>query len=156
MYKMSLLFWEPILFKQQYGFRPKHSTRHLIIQLLNYCAESNNNLRLDITLAIYCDLAKAFDVISYEMLLNKLNTYRIRRNFNNCLHSHMCYGILAWENCNVNTLHRTALSQKSTIRTINNAKLFKATSIMQITYQYIYFNHHYLYLTSLQNIIYLQ
>jgi len=82
-YKKLLSFLETILFKQQYSFRPKHSTIHPIIQLLNYCAESNNKARPEITLAIFCDLSKAFDVISNEIPLNKLNTYGIRGNANN-------------------------------------------------------------------------
>ena len=75
MYKTLLSFLEPILFKHQYGFSPKHSTIHPIIQLQNYCAESNNTPRLEITLAIFCDLSKDFDVISHDIFLNKLNTY---------------------------------------------------------------------------------
>ena len=50
-----------------------------------------------------------------------------------------------WGNYNVKTLNRTKLFQKRAIRTINNAKfnshndpLFKATSIMEITGQYIF------------------
>jgi len=83
MYKKLSSFLEPILFKHQYGFRPNHSTIHPIIQLLNYCAESNNKPRLEITLAIFCDLSKVFDVISHEILVSKLNTYGIRGNANN-------------------------------------------------------------------------
>ena len=64
MYTKLLSFLDPILFKHQYGFRPKHSTIHPIIQLLNY----NNKQRPEITLAIFCDLSKAFDVISHEIL----------------------------------------------------------------------------------------
>ena len=61
------------------------------------------------------------------------------------IHSHICYGILALGNCDVKILHRTALLQKRAIWTINNAKLyshteplFKATSIIKITDQYIF------------------
>ena len=60
------------------------------------------------------------------------------------MHYHICYWILACGNCNVKSLHRTALFQKRAIRTTHNAKfnshtdpLLKATSIMQITDQYI-------------------
>ena len=53
MYKTLLSFFEPILFKHQYGFCLKHSTIHQIIQLLNYCAEFNNKPRPEINLAIF-------------------------------------------------------------------------------------------------------
>jgi len=60
------------------------------------------------------------------------------------VHSHICYGLLAWGNCNVKTLHRTALLQKRAIRTINNAKFksywpfIQSYNIMKITDQNIF------------------
>ena len=39
---MNFLTENNILYKHQYGFRPKHSTIHPIIHLLNHIAESNN------------------------------------------------------------------------------------------------------------------
>ena len=67
MFKTLVSFLETILFKQQYSFRPKHSTIHPLIQLLNYCAKSNNKQRPEITLVIFYDLSKAFDLISHEI-----------------------------------------------------------------------------------------
>ena len=45
MFKKSMTFLklQNILYKHQYGFRPKHSTIHPIIHLLNNCAQANNN-----------------------------------------------------------------------------------------------------------------
>ena len=59
------------------------------IQLLNYCAKSNNKPTSEIILAILCDLFKAIDVISHELFLNKLNTYGIRGNANNWFKSYL-------------------------------------------------------------------
>jgi len=59
MYKKLLSFLELILFKQQYVFRPKYSTIHPIIQLLNYSAESSNKPKPEITLAIFCQVTSS-------------------------------------------------------------------------------------------------
>jgi hypothetical protein len=75
---MSFLNSNNILYKHQYGFREKHSTIHPIIHLLNQCAIANNSTPKQVTLSIFCDLSKAFDVIKTDTLLNKLNYYGIR------------------------------------------------------------------------------
>ena len=75
---MSFLDANQILYKHQYGFRGKHSTIHPIIHLLNECAEANNSNPNKYTISIFCDLLKAFDVISHDILLKKLNCYGIR------------------------------------------------------------------------------
>ena len=67
-----------LFYKHQYGFRPKHSTTHPILQFLHDCAKSANKTPSESTLAIFCDLSKAFDVISHNILLCKMNSYGIR------------------------------------------------------------------------------
>jgi Reverse transcriptase (RNA-dependent DNA polymerase) len=53
--------------KHQFGFRKKHSTIHPIIHLLNEVLEASS--RRKYTLAIFCDLRKAFDTCDHEILI---------------------------------------------------------------------------------------
>ena len=75
---MGFLKSNNILYQHQYGFRAKHSTIHPILHFLNHCAEANNKNNPEYTLAIFCDLSKAFDVIDHTILIEKLKCYGIR------------------------------------------------------------------------------
>ena len=91
MYKklMSFLNKNNILYRHQYGFRPKHCTIHPIMHLLHHCANATSTADPEFTLAVLCDLSKAFDVINHEMLLNKLNIYGIRGIVNDWFRSYL-------------------------------------------------------------------
>ena len=80
MYKKisSFLNNNNLFFKHQYGFWENYSTVHPVLHLLNQSALSRNHPEPEFTLAIYCDLSKAFDLISHDILLSKLHCYRIR------------------------------------------------------------------------------
>ena len=77
MYNKVILFLDKnnVLYKHQYGFRSKHSTIHPIIHLLNHCADNHNIYSNNLTLATFCDLSKAFDIIDHDILLHKLKLW---------------------------------------------------------------------------------
>ena len=66
---------ENILSKWQFGFRSGHSTVHPMTHFLNKIADSLNKKKHSI--AIFCDLKKAFDTCNHDILLQKLDKYGI-------------------------------------------------------------------------------
>ena len=62
----------------QFGFQNDNSTFHPMMQLVNKIGESFNNN--EYTLAIFCDLSKAFDVVPINLLLKKLENIGILGN----------------------------------------------------------------------------
>ena len=64
-----------ILYKHQYGFQAKKSTLHPIIHFLNKVTEASN--QKEISIGVFCDLQKAFDCCSHQILLQKLRKFGI-------------------------------------------------------------------------------
>ena len=67
-----------ILYQHQYGFRSKHFTEHPILHLLKDIAYVNEKITRYITVAVFLDLARAFDTINHDILQYKLNHNGIR------------------------------------------------------------------------------
>ena len=63
-----------VLSRNQYGFRKKHQIQHAILKLL--CNITENKEKLMDTIAIFLDIQKAFDTVSHDILLRKLEFYK--------------------------------------------------------------------------------
>ena len=76
-----------LLAEQQYGFCTNHSTEYAAVKLVDHISkkmESGNT-----PAALYIDLSKAFDTLSFDMLLCKLNHYGIKDNAFKLLKSYL-------------------------------------------------------------------
>ena len=72
----SFLDKENIIYKQQFGVRPKHSTTHAIISITEKIREALDKGKF--ACGVFVDLQKAFDTVNHEVVLKRLYQYGIR------------------------------------------------------------------------------
>jgi hypothetical protein len=68
-----------ILAKEQYGFRNSSSTKAASCDVINEILKAMNN-RLSVG-GIFCDFEKVFYCVNHEILVDKLQFYRIKGKF---------------------------------------------------------------------------
>ena len=83
----SFLLSQNRIYENQYGFRKNHSTNHAMNYSVSHIESCLNNKQH--VLGIFIDLSKAFDTISDEKLLCKLNNYGIRGNAHDLIQSYL-------------------------------------------------------------------
>ena len=66
-----------ILYYRQFGFRKDFSTKHAILTLLESTQKALDDGQF--ACRIFIDLEKAFDTVSHDILLEKLNYYGVKR-----------------------------------------------------------------------------
>jgi hypothetical protein len=65
-----------ILSPNQFGFRKGHSTTHPLVHFMNHISTASNEKKH--TIAIFCDLRKAFDTVDHNILFKKLYKLGVR------------------------------------------------------------------------------
>ena len=64
-----------LFYKDQYGFRPGHSTELASSRFVNELVQNMDNFKIPTSILI--DLSKAFDTLNHDIMLNKLKFYGI-------------------------------------------------------------------------------
>ena len=76
-----------LLCSNQYGFRPKSQTNHVVQKLLNFITDSSAENK--VTVATYIDLSKAFDSLQYDKLFTKMRFLGFDTDTINWFKSHL-------------------------------------------------------------------
>ena len=82
---IEFLEGKQILYYRQFGFRKDFSANHVILTLQESIQKALDDEQL--ACGTFIDLEKAFDTVSHDILLEKLNHYGIRGIANDCFRS---------------------------------------------------------------------
>ena len=73
----DLLNQQNLFYDTQFGFRNSHSTTHALTELPEKIRQACDSGKF--TCGVFLDFQKAFDTVSHDILLKKLEHYGIRR-----------------------------------------------------------------------------
>jgi hypothetical protein len=76
-----------LIHKNQYGFRPKHSTNHALINITETVRNALDENKF--ACAVFIDFQKAFDTVNHKILLQKLNYFGITGTIKEWLSSYL-------------------------------------------------------------------
>lgn len=63
-------------YPDQFGFRPNHSTQHVVMKIVNFITNSINDGKFALLLSF--DILKCFDTVPHDILFSKLEHYGVR------------------------------------------------------------------------------
>ena len=97
---LSFLDRNNIIYKKQFGFRPKHSTNHALINIVDTISNAIDTGKM--AAGVFVDFQKAFDTVDHSILISKLDHYGIRGKTNDWFKSYLtnrkqCVSILGYE-----------------------------------------------------------
>ena len=77
-YIIEFLDLHNVLYDKQFGFRQRHSTSHAVITLVEKITHALNSGK--VVGGVFIDFKKAYDTVSHDILLRKLEAYGIKDN----------------------------------------------------------------------------